>query len=289
MILKDIQEIFHKELDVIYGKEEVDSFFFLLTDEFLGLQRLAFSLQPEFTITKEEEQPLFEALSKLKLEQPIQYILGKTEFCGLTFEVNEHTLIPRPETEELVDWIVTESSKSNKPLNILDIGTGSGCIAVALAKNLPKAHVFALDISEEALKVAKKNAELNETNIQFIQADILNQANWNLVFKELKFDIVVSNPPYVRHLEKTDMKNNVLQHEPHSALFVDDENPLVFYEAITKFSKKFLKKEGQLFFEINQYLGDDMIDLLKSSGFMNVELRNDVFGNPRMLSGIMKS
>lgn len=286
MRLKDIQNLFHKELDVIYGKEEVDSFFYLLTDEFLGMQRLAFSLQPEFVITKEEEQPLFEALSKLKLEQPIQYILGATEFFGLPFKVNQHTLIPRPETEELVDWVISQNSSNDKPINILDIGTGSGCIAISIAKNIPNAVVFALDVSEEALKVAKENAKLNSVDVKFVKLNILNESDWNIEFENLKFDVIVSNPPYVRNLEKVEMKNNVLLNEPSLALFVEDDDPLLFYRTITEFAIKYLKNQGQLFFEINQYLGNEMIDLLNTYHFKNIELRRDINGNDRMLKGI---
>ncbi len=289
MILKEIQKIFHIELDSIYGKEEVDSFFYLLTDEFLGMSRLAFSLQPGFAISKEEEQPLFEALTKLKLEEPIQYILGKTEFFGLPFKVNQHTLIPRPETEELVHWIISKQEQSNKQLKILDIGTGSGCIAISLAKNLPNADFFAMDVSKEALKVASDNAELNDAAVTFIEGNILDRDRWNMDFKNVKFDIIVSNPPYVRNLEKAEMKNNVLNNEPSLALFVDDDNPLLFYQAITEFATIYLNQNGNLFFEINQYLGKEMIMLLENSKFNNIELKKDMFGNDRMIRGIKTS
>lgn len=290
MILKEIQNIFHKELDDIYGKEEVDSFFYMLTDGFLGMPRLALSLQPHFTITKEEEQPLFEALAKLKLEEPIQYILGKTEFYGLSFKVNEHTLIPRPETEELVSWVISQQTPTNKPLNILDIGTGSGCIAISIAKNIPHAQVFGLDVSAEALNVAKENAIMNGVDVQFLQSDILNLSKWNLAPKfrdeNLNFDIIVSNPPYIRNLERAEMKNNVLNFEPGVALFVEDDNPLIFYRTIAKFATKYLKNEGQLFFEINQYLGKEMALLLEDFNFEHIELKKDIFGNTRMIKGI---
>ncbi|MEO6346305.1 MAG: peptide chain release factor N(5)-glutamine methyltransferase [Aquaticitalea sp.] len=289
MVLKEIQNIFHKELDVIYGKDEVDSFFYLLTNEYLGMQRLVFILQPEFAITKDEEQPLFEALTKLKQEKPIQYILGKTEFYGLPLKLNEHTLIPRPETEELVDFVVQSLKFKIQGLhsyNILDVGTGSGCIAISLAKNLPNAKIFALDVSVEALKVARENAKLNDVNVHFIQADILKEKDWYLELGILKFDLMVSNPPYVRNLEKAEMKNNVLNNEPALALFVDDDNPLVFYKAIIEFANKYLKNGGELYFEINQYLGDEMIMLLENFGFNEIELKKDMFGNDRMVKGI---
>jgi release factor glutamine methyltransferase len=287
MRLKDVQDIFHKELDAIFGKNEVSSFFNILISHYLKLNRIALVLEPDLTISKEEEQPLFEALSRLKHEEPIQYIIGETEFYGLPFKVNEHTLIPRPETEELVDWIIkchSEQSEESK-LNIIDIGTGTGCIAISLAKNLPNARVYALDVSEEAIKIAKQNAALNKVDIHFIKADILSNETWNLEFKNLKFDIIVSNPPYVRNLEKQEIKNNVLKHEPHLALFVEDTNPLQFYKAITDFAIDKLVKNGLLFFEINQYLGDETKRLLQDKGFLEIELRPDIIGNNRMLKG----
>lgn len=289
MKLKDIQDIFHKELDIIFGANEVGSFFNILISHYLKLNRIALVLQPDLTISKEEEQPLFEALSRLKLEEPIQYIIGETEFYGLPFKVNEHTLIPRPETEELVSLVLQniKNQKTNsKDISILDIGTGTGCIAISLAKNLLNAKVYSMDVSEEALKIARQNAELNNVEIHFIKADILNKDSWNKKFKNLEFDLIVSNPPYVRNLEKLEIKNNVLNHEPHLALFVEDNNPLQFYEAIANFADDKLVKNGLLFFEINQYLGNETKQLLQDKGFTDLELKLDIFGNNRMLKGL---
>src|SRR5690554_204977 len=287
MRLKDIQSIFHKELDVIFGVNEVGSFFNILISHHLKLNRIALVLNPELTISKEEEQPLFDALSRLKLQEPIQYIIKETEFFGLPFKVNENTLIPRPETEELVEWIVHTMSMREeiKPINILDIGTGTGCIAISLAKNIPNAKVYAVDVSGEALKVAKLNAELNKVDVSFYKVDILNEASWDLEFKNLKFDIIVSNPPYVRNLEKIEIKNNVLKYEPHLALFVEDDKPLQFYNAIADFAVDNLTENGLLFFEINQYLGKETKQLLQDKNFADLELKLDVFGNNRMLKG----
>lgn len=287
MILKDIQHIFHLELDELYGKEEVNSFFFMLTEAFYGLERFALAIDPEIVITKEQETPIFAALSELKLEKPIQHILGKAHFFGLEFSVNEHTLIPRPETEELVQWILDDFKVENntkKTIRILDIGTGSGCIPIALKKNLPNADVFAIDISKKALKVAKENAKSNEVEIQFVQADVLQLQDLNRigVNKDSGFDIIVSNPPYVRNLEKEAMRKNVLNYEPDSALFVLDDNPLVFYDKIANLAKAHLKPSGKLYFEINQYLGKEMIELLQQKQFQNIELRKDIFGVDRM-------
>ncbi len=287
MLLKDLQKIFHKELDAIYGKDEVDSFFYLCIEHYLNVPRFQLSLQPEFTIIKSETDTFFKVLEDLKQQKPIQYILGETEFYGLPFKVNEHVLIPRPETEELVDWIIRSvtSSVVEKPMKILDIGTGSGCIAISLAKNLPNAKVYALDVSKKALKVAKANALLNNVEITFVEADILDESTWNLEFKELEFDTIVSNPPYVRELEKQEIQPNVLDNEPHLALFVEDENPLVFYKVITDFAVANLKQKGELFFEINQYLGEETKTLLKVANFEDIALLKDLNGNNRMLKG----
>lgn len=287
MILKEIQNIFHQELDSIYGTDEVGSFFNILIDFYLGLNRITLVLEPNYTITKEEEQPLFEALSRLKLEEPIQHIIGKTEFYGLPFKVNKHTLIPRPETEELVDWILKSlSGKKDQPLKLLDIGTGTGCIAISLAKHLPNAHVYAVDVSPEAIKVAQKNAKWNNVSITYIEDSILDIQNDILKSATGFFDVIVSNPPYVRDLEKVEIKNNVLQHEPHLALFVKDDNPLQFYNAISDYAMRALKENGLLFFEINQYLGAEMKTLLKTTLYKDIELKNDMFGNKRMLKGM---
>jgi len=288
VLLKDLQQIFHKELDAVYGKDEVNSFFFLSMEQFLNVPRFQMAIQPEFTITKSETDIFFKTLEALKQQKPIQYILGETEFYGLTFKVNENVLIPRPETEELVALIVANTQNlilNSKPITILDIGTGSGCIAISLAKSLPNAEVYALDVSKEALKVAKLNAELNNVEISFIEADILNKSTWNLELNNLKFNAIVSNPPYVRNLEKAEIKSNVLDNEPHLALFVSDNNPLQFYKAISDFAVNNLKPDGNLYFEINQYLGEETKALLENSHYKNVELYKDLNGNYRMLKG----
>ncbi|WP_241492458.1 peptide chain release factor N(5)-glutamine methyltransferase [Lacinutrix himadriensis] len=288
MKLKEIQQTFHKELDVIYGIDEVNSFFYLLIEAFCDFSRMKLALDPGKTITKVEEDAIRDALQRLKEEEPIQYILGETEFYGLPFRVNENTLIPRTETEELVDFIKNDvtSSAVEKSISILDIGTGSGCIAISLAKNVPNAKVYALDVSAKAIEKAKENAALNNVEVEFIEADILNEKSWGLNFLSLKFDIIVSNPPYVRNLEKQEMKPNVLQNEPHLALFVEDDNPLQFYEAITKFALDNLKPKGELYFEINEYLGKEMIALLEGNNFEDIELKQDIFRKDRMLKGV---
>lgn len=280
MLLKEIRRIFHVELDGIYPKEEVDSFFYLMVEHYLGLARFVLALQPNTVISKEEEQPLFEGLSQLKLHRPIQYITGVAHFMDLEFNVDENVLIPRPETEELVRWILEREEHRQGEVKILDIGTGSGCIAIALAKNLPLAKVYALDISRESLMVAQENAIKNQVNIEFINADILQTENL-----ELHFDIIVSNPPYVRDLEKKEMSANVTYHEPGHALFVPDNNPLLFYRKISEFATSHLKVGGILYFEINQYLGVETMKMMEMIGFTDLQLRKDMFGNDRMLKG----
>jgi len=287
--LKDIQDIFHKELTDIYPKEEIDSFFFICTEHFYGISRLTLALQPNYILTKTEEGKLFEVLTDLKLQKPIQYSLGKTEFYGLTFAVNQHVLIPRPETEELVDKILKELPNSNDSYTIVDIGTGSGCIAISLAKKLPNAKIYAIDVSEEALKIAKQNATTNEVNIEFVHTSILEvQSLINTLSLQEGLDVIVSNPPYVRELEKAAMQKNVLEYEPGLALFVDDTNPLVFYNVITKLAANDLKIGGKLYFEINQYLGKEMISLLEKYTFKNIKLTKDIFEADRMIQGTKK-
>lgn len=284
MKLKEIQKQFHLELDDIYGKEEVDSFFFLLIESFYNIARIKLAIDPDLSV--ESSSRILESLEQLKDEQPIQYIIGETEFYGLPFKVNPYTLIPRPETEELVEWIIKHQPKLNhETLNILDIGTGSGCIAISLAKHIPNAKVFAFDVSPGALKMARQNAELNGVSIEFIEANILNSETWSDSFKAMKFSVIVSNPPYVREQEKQLMKPNVLNNEPHLALFVKDENPLLFYKAIAQYASTNLEKNGALFFEINEFLGREMIHLLTTNNFVNIQLKQDIFKKDRMIKG----
>ncbi|MBF4470418.1 peptide chain release factor N(5)-glutamine methyltransferase [Flavobacterium sp. HJJ] len=279
MKIKEYRNQFIQTLAPIYDEGEAESFFYLILEEKQQLKRIDLALQSDLEFSQEEIAVWNSILEQLRLEIPIQYLLGKTSFYGLDFEVNENVLIPRPETEELVDWIL-ESQKSkaeNRKLKILDIGTGSGCIAVSLAKNLPDAKVFAIDVSEKALATAKKNAEINAVEITFISQNILETQDLGQ-----KFDIIVSNPPYVRHLEKEEIKKNVLDNEPHLALFVEDNDALIFYRKIAELAQKNLSSSGQLYFEINQYLGKEMIELLETMNFKNVELRKDIYGNDRM-------
>lgn len=282
MLLREIKNIYEAELKDIYPVTEVQSFFYRVIEHYLSLQRFVLATEPNLTLTKEEEQPLFEALSNLKLQEPLQYILGSAYFMDLDFMVDTNVLIPRPETEELVRWILDDvKQQKEQKIKILDIGTGSGCISISLAKNLPEAEVYALDVSEGALEVAKKNAAHNNVEITFIKANILE-----LEKLDVNFDIIVSNPPYVRELEKVEMADNVKKYEPDLALYVPDAKALLFYEKISVFAIENLVKEGVLYFEINQYLGKETKKLLEDENFSEIELRKDMFGNDRMLKGV---
>ena len=280
MIVKSLKSHFNKTLSEFYPNTEIQSFFNLLSEQILNMKRIDVSQNLYSVVSGKKYDKFLKAIVGLKKHKPIQYILGDTEFYGLVFKVSPSVLIPRPETEELVDWIIKDS-KEKQNISILDIGTGSGCIAVTLAKKLPNAKLFALDVSAEALKLATINAETNEVEVEFIEADILD---WD--FGDLKFDIIVSNPPYVRELEKEAMSANVLNHEPHLALFVKDDDALLFYRTITDVANKILKPKGQLFFEINENLGEDTKQLLVDAGYENIELKQDVFDKNRMLKAI---
>jgi release factor glutamine methyltransferase len=291
MTIKQYRAHFNKSIKHLYPTSEIDSFFFLILEEYMDLKRIDVVLKSDFYLDKKSLNLMQIATKQLEQEIPIQYIIEKTEFFGLPFNINKEVLIPRPETEELVERVIKEVSliktyktdsnetKNEKQLKILDIGTGSGCIAISLKKELPSSKISAIDVSNEALRIAKKNALLNKVDINFIHLDILKTNNLDKLY-----DVIVSNPPYVRELEKKEMKNNVLNNEPHLALFVDNKNPLLFYNKIAELAKNFLTKNGQLHFEINQYLGKETIKLLAEKGFKNIQLKKDIFGNDRIIS-----
>ncbi|WP_166925390.1 peptide chain release factor N(5)-glutamine methyltransferase [Flavobacterium poyangense] len=284
MKIKQYRTQFIKELSSFYDAYEAESFFYLILENKHKLRQIDLALNHELVFNQSDFAFWDIILEELKKEVPIQYLLGKTNFYGLDFEVNENVLIPRPETEELVEWIVNENAKIDKikTLKILDIGTGSGCIAISLAKNLPNAKVYAIDVSKKALETAKRNAINNKVEVIFMLNNVLE-------LEELPhdFDIIVSNPPYVRNLEKEEIKKNVLDYEPHLALFVEDHDALIFYKKIASLAQDNLFKNGQLYFEINQYLGKEMIDLLEEMEFKNIELRKDIYDNDRMLRGFL--
>jgi release factor glutamine methyltransferase len=281
MKMKEYKVNFVEALLPFYDEMEAESFFYLLLENKHQLRRIDLALDVDSVFSENEILNWNAILEKLKIQIPIQYIIGTTHFYGLEFIVDENVLIPRPETEELVDWIVKLNSKLSKKKNlkILDIGTGSGCIAISLAKNIPNSEVFAIDVSEKVLAIAEKNAILNKVPVTFLHKNILETKNLSR-----KFDIIVSNPPYVRNLEKAEIKPNVLDNEPHLALFVPDNDPLIFYKKIAELAAANLNPNGQLFFEINQYLGKETQELLEYIGLKNIELRKDIYGNDRMIA-----
>lgn len=277
MKLKQLKSDFTRTLTELYPWEEIQSFFNWLGEHYLGYSRFEISVNGEVEISPENKTKFSKALLRLQDQEPIQYIIGATEFYGLPFNVTPATLIPRPETEELVEWIIEKFRLQTSDFRILDVGTGSGCIAISVAKHLENAQVSALDISKEALKVASLNAVLNNVEVAFFQANILTTT------LPQQYDIIVSNPPYVRELEKEYMHANVLKHEPATALFVSNKNPLLFYRAIAQRARNHLTANGVLYFEINEYLSDEMQSMLEQEGFTEIELKKDIFGKYRML------
>jgi len=269
------------ELSSLYAKEEAASIARIIFKEILGISRTDIAIEPELQITQSDEEKIKRVGRKLMEGYPVQQILGFADFYGIKFKVNKYTLIPRPETEELVQWII-EENKEKKGLKILDIGTGSGCIAIALAKRLNHSQVEAIDISSKALNVAMMNSKELGVQINFARMDILKKSYSD---KLGMFDIIVSNPPYVTEKEKETMHINVLEHDPQSALFVPDNDPLLFYNAIFELSLKHLTAGGKIYFEINEVYGQNIQELLESRGFKNVLIKKDLNGKDRMASG----
>ena len=280
MLLKKYRTYFIEKLAPLYDVMEAERFFIIALEELKEWKRVDIALNPDAELSDTEIERWNGVLQQLEQQRPIQYIFGHTHFYGLDFIVNENTLIPRPETEELVEWIITENQNRGK-IKIVDIGTGSGCIAIALAKKLPDAQVFAIDVSAEALAVAQKNAERNNVSVTFLRQDILAAESL-----PEQFDIIVSNPPYVRNLEKAEIKQNVLDYEPHLALFVDDDDAFIFYRKIALLAKANLSRNGKLYFEINQYLGKETTAMLEDFNFENIILKKDIYGNDRMVAAI---
>ena len=278
--MKRITQIIRDELGSYHPTGEVTALTRIIATELLGLSQTAFYLKDDVTLTAEQETLLCNAIERLKKQEPIQYILGYSDFCGLRFKVTTATLIPRPETSELVEWVANEATGKE---SILDIGTGSGCIAVSLAHKMPQSNVTAWDISPEALAIATENSKANGCAVTFEKVDILTQQPTSK-----QFDIIVSNPPYIKENEKEAMHSNVLDWEPHTALFVPDNDPLLFYRTIAKKGLELLFPGGKLYFEINRAHGNDTIEMLKSLGYTSIELRKDFAENDRMIRAIKK-
>lgn len=277
--ISDIRQYYKAKLLENYDEREAEALLLLLIEAYTGISKLKIISEPGLTLSESELLKVHFAVKDLNNHKPVQYILGKTEFYGLTIKVDKDVLIPRPETEELVEMVIKENQQGKK-LRILDIGTGSGCIAIALKKFLPECEVVAIDISNPALNLAQINANSNKQSIEFKSFDILAENNW---YRLGFYDIIVSNPPYVRHSERSIMKRNVIDYEPGIALFVDDQNPLVFYKAVAEFGAINLNKNGRIYCEINQYLGEDVLKLFSKQGYNEIELVQDINGHNRFI------
>ncbi len=282
MTLPEIRSLFLQKLNHLYPETEILSFFHLLLEHHFGTRKVDLALDPELMRKEWPEDVFLEALRELEQERPIQYIIGSTEFAGMTFRIDENVLIPRPETEELVTWIL-ETADDKPPLRILDIGTGSGCIPISLALKLPEAEIHALDISEGALELARENARSLGAHVNFFELDILTAQDI-----ADHYDLIISNPPYVRLSEKNEMRGNVLKHEPDLALFVNDDDPLLFYRKIASLSKESLNENGMLFFEINENLSEQTCKILSDLNFRDIEVRKDIYGKNRMIRAFKK-
>ena len=277
--MRTIAKKIEEGLANIYSDGEIKALTRIIATELLGVSQMAYFLKDNITLTAEQEALLDNAIERLKKQEPIQYILGYSDFCGLRFKVTPATLIPRPETSELVEWIAADYDK--KVVNILDIGTGSGCIAISLAHKIPQSCVTAWDISPDALAVATENSKANGQTVTFAQVDILAYQPTGG-----QFDIIVSNPPYIKENEKSAMHSNVLDWEPHTALFVPDNDPLLFYRTIAQKGLALLKPGGVLYFEINRAHGKETVEMLSALGYTGIELRKDFADNDRMVKAI---
>jgi release factor glutamine methyltransferase len=273
---ESVIQYFHQKLDVLYNENEVESFFWVLSENELDKKHLDYMMDPNIRMSESQLLTFIQFSRRLAKFEPVQYMVGKTDFMGFTISVNSSVLIPRPETEELVQWVL--KSILDGDTDIIDIGTGSGCIPIAIKSNLPNSRVIGVDIMSNALEVAQQNGELNEVDVEWQLNDALNMPTQNE-----KFDVIISNPPYVLNKEKLQMSSNVLDYEPHTALFVEDDDPLLFYKSISDWAIKSLKNNGWLFFEINQKYGQETIEILTRIGFRNIELRNDIYDVPRMI------
>ena len=277
--IKDVFEQFKLDLKRLYDEREISSLTKLAIGEITGFSNAKIKAFPELEISDDEKTKLTNILIVLKTGKPIQYILGKTEFYGLQFLVNPSVLIPRPETEELVDWVINSLYTEINNGHILDIGTGSGCIAISLKKHLPSFKVSGIDISAAAIQTASENAKLNHAEVNFLDEDILNP---KAIISE-KYKVIISNPPYVTLLDKRQMHTNVTDFEPHNALFVPENDPLIFYRAIVNFALSQLEQNGLLFFEINESYGQETVNLFNELGFKDIILRKDMSGRDRMV------
>ena len=271
-LVRNLRKHFASLLEPTYGHDEANALIMILFEHHFKINRIDIALNPDLCLNNQEYAIIEKSVEELLTNRPVQYITGETEFCGMRFSVNENVLIPRPETEELVSLILSADSgqRTTGKINVLDIGTGSGCIAISLAKSLKDCIVTAVDISGKALEVAKRNAIANHATVDFIQADILLRPQFGRTF-----DVIVSNPPYICNCEKKDMRPNVLDFEPSTALFVSDDDPLLFYREIINFAQDTLKPDGTIWFEINERFGEDTFLLCRNNGFSNTSVIRD--------------
>jgi release factor glutamine methyltransferase len=277
--LSDIVREYRAELSDVYPDNEIRNIGYLVSEHLLNYSKIDFHLKEREPISTEIAEKFQQTLERLKNGEPVQYITGSTEFYGLPFRVDRRVLIPRPETEELVDWIIRENK--DLPVRILDLGTGSGCIAVSLATKLTGARVSACDVSEDALNMAFTNAEINRASIRFFTRNLLDHT----VILPEKYEVIVSNPPYVRQGERNLMRRNVLAFEPELALFVPDADPLLYYRNIALLGRKYLQDGGKLYLEINENYPAEIARLLEIAGFFGIEVRQDLNGKARMVRG----
>ncbi len=270
----------------LYDDREAINISDIVIENVTGFRKIDRIMNKQFPLNAQQQELLEDYANALMQHKPVQYVLHEAWFAGMKFYVNENVLIPRPETEELVAWIIEEIRNSEfKIRNLLDIGTGSGCIPIVIKKKLPQLDVHAVDISEHALEVAKQNAHEQEAEVSFHQMDILSE---EVEKNKEVFDIIVSNPPYIKQSEAESMQKNVLKHEPHLALFVTGEDALLFYRAITQYASEHLSENGFLFFEINEVHGEEVVDLLQQNGFIDIRLKKDMQGKNRMIKAVWK-
>ena len=268
------------KLSSLYGELEAQAIVCLLFEDLLGIRKTDIFTKNSDVLSKSDLIKLKYAEADLLQQIPIQHIVGFAYFMDLKIKVNKDVLIPRPETEELIQLVLNDFKDAS--IRILDIGTGSGCIAISIKNKLPKANVQAIDVSEKALNLAKENAKVNGVDVEFTQIDILNEREWQK-FSNQKFDVIISNPPYVTQSDKLQMQKNVLEYEPELALFVPEENPLLFYKSIAEFSKRYLVPKGKIYLEINEGLANETKSLYIDSGFFNVDFLQDMMGKKRMM------
>jgi release factor glutamine methyltransferase len=280
MTLGELQKIFRDKLQSLYDSREANAITKLVFEKTLHVNSLKIAFEKFRILTTGQQERMNQVLERLMGHEPVQYVLGEADFFGLKFKVNNHVLIPRPETEELVEWIIDENREKKQAVSILDIGTGTGCIAITLAKNLPGNFISALDVSHDALAIARENNELNNTGVEFFRADILQED-----IPGSNYDIIISNPPYVLDSERDNLAYNVINFEPHLALFAPVEDGLAFYRTISKKAAVSLKPGGQLYFEVHADKGEEVVALMENHDFKNVMAKKDLSGKVRMVKG----